>query len=120
MLAGGTITASPGRFDVSAARAAYRQALAADELSALDPALPARVSRVRLGPYRTLLDLPATSGTTLDTVLAPLDGTANSAAMLLDTPETYLDNGLTRLELHLALKSRRLARRTLAGSVPED
>lgn len=146
---------APARFDVSAARAAYRQALAAAELSALDPALPARLPWARLGPYRTLLDLPDTSGATLATVLAPLDGAANSAAMLLDTLETYLDlggdagrtagrlrlhrtslyyrlgriakllgadldNGLTRLELHLALKSRRLARRTLAGSVPED
>ena len=103
----------------------------------------------------TLLDLPETSGIALAAALAPLDGAANSAAMLLDTLETYLDlggdagrtagrlrlhrtslyyrlgriaellgvdldDGLTRLELHLALKSRRLARRTLAGSVPED
>ncbi|GAA5173116.1 hypothetical protein GCM10023321_74010 [Pseudonocardia eucalypti] len=146
---------APARFDVSAARAAYRQALAAAELSALDPTLPARLPWALLGPYRTLLDLPGTSAATLATALAPLDGAANSAAMLLDTLETYLDlggdagrtagrlrlhrtslyyrlgriaellgadldNGLTRLELHLALKSRRLARRTLAGSVPED
>ncbi|MEU5695350.1 helix-turn-helix domain-containing protein [Actinosynnema sp. NPDC020468] len=113
--------------------AAFGQALAAAELSALDPALP-RVARwAELGAYRLLLGA------------APEDVLAGLSDVLLGTLEVYLDSGCdarataerlhlhrtslyyrlgriaevtghplsdgrSRLELHLALKLVRLAR----------
>ncbi|NUT93273.1 MAG: helix-turn-helix domain-containing protein [Saccharothrix sp.] len=113
---------------------AYQQALAAAELSSLDPSLPRVAHWSDLGAYRLLLGDPA------DGVLAGLSPT------LLSTLEAYLDSGCdarataealhlhrtslyyrlgriaeltgrdpadgrARLELHLALKLARLARR---------
>ena len=128
--------------EVAGIPVAYRQALVAAELAALDPALPAEVGWAGLGPYRILVGLTRAHG---ETVLAALDGTpglvrtleiyldfggnAQKTAARLHIHRTTLyyrlgriaevlgmdlDDGLTRLELHLALKSRRLARRTLA------
>ncbi|MEU7000427.1 helix-turn-helix domain-containing protein [Nonomuraea sp. NPDC046570] len=117
---------------------AYRQALVAAELAALDPALPAEVGWAGLGPYRTLVGLPRGDGEalaglegtflrTLETYL-DLGGNAQRTAARLHLHRTTLyyrlgrvaavlgvdlDDGLTRLDLHLALKRRRLARRTL-------
>jgi len=136
---------APAAFDVRAIREAHRQALAAAELAALDPALPNPVSWQGLGPYRTLLGLRPPA----DALLAPLDEAGGSARMLIHTLETYLDlagdarrtserlhlhrttlyyrlgriaelldvdlgDGLIRLDLHLSLKGRRIARRTLS------
>jgi len=130
-----------GRTGVSAphpldqAHLAYQQALAAAELSALDPSLPATARWSELGAYRLLIDG------------GPGDVLAALAEPLLATLETYLDSGCdarataqrlhlhrtslyyrlgrieeltgrdlatgaARLELHLALKLIRLARRS--------
>ncbi|GAA4604104.1 hypothetical protein GCM10023195_13910 [Actinoallomurus liliacearum] len=138
----------PVPFAAGTARAAHAQALAAAELTVLDPALPEPLSWSDLGPYRALLRMPPAD---TEDVLAPLDRAATSGDTLTRTLETYLDlggdaqrtaarlrlhrtslyyrlgriadllgadlgDGLVRLELHLALKSRRLARRSLTGS----
>ncbi|WP_433274113.1 PucR family transcriptional regulator [Actinosynnema sp. CS-041913] len=116
------------------AGSAYQQALAAAELSSLDPTLPRTAHWSELGAYRLLLGAPP------DGVLAGLSD------VLLRTLEVYLDSGCdaratadalhlhrtslyyrlgriaavtgrdladggARLELHLALKLVRLARR---------
>lgn len=134
----------PVPLGLRAAREARRQALAAAELAALDPALPRPAHWSALGAYRTLLATPRPS----DHALRPLDEAGASASMLLATLETFLDlggdvqavakhlnlhrsslyyrldrithlaevdlaDGLVRLELHLALKARRVRRRTL-------
>ena len=126
-----------------AARRAIRQAVAAAELAALDPALPRHCRWADLGAYRGILDGRPNVG-----VLAGLGAAGASAAMLEHTLETYLDlggdvqataarlnlhrsslyyrldrtaallgadlaDGRTRLALHLALKARRAARRRL-------
>ncbi|WP_309110984.1 helix-turn-helix domain-containing protein [Saccharothrix sp.] len=137
---GAPVPSLPGHVGVSEphpperAGAAYQQALAAAELSALDPALPRVVRWSELGAYRLLL------GGSAEEVLAGLSPT------LLSTLEVYLDSGCdarataealhlhrtslyyrlgriaevtgrdpadgrARLELHLALKLTRLARR---------
>ena len=134
----------PAPFGSRTVRAAVRQALAAAELAALDPALPRRCGWPDLGGYRRLLD-----GRADDSALAGLAAAGPaSAAMLAHTLETYLDlggdvrataarlslhrsslyyrldriaallrvelsDGLARLDLHLALKARRAARRRL-------
>ncbi|GGP53705.1 helix-turn-helix domain-containing protein [Saccharothrix coeruleofusca] len=119
----------PGR-----AGAAYQQALAAAELSALDPALP-RVARwSELGAYRLLLGaspgevlagLSATLLATLETYLdSGCDARAAAARLHLHRTSLYyrlgriaeltgrdLSDGAARLELHVALKLVRLARR---------
>ncbi|MEU6719326.1 helix-turn-helix domain-containing protein [Nonomuraea sp. NPDC046802] len=124
----------PAGFDVEAIRQAYKQARAAAEAAALDPALPQVLHWSGAGPYRMLAE------TRPDPVLAPLERTG-----LLPTLETYLDlgcdvrrtaaslhlhrttvyyrldriaallgadlrDGLVRSHLHLALKARRLNR----------
>ena len=134
----------PAPLGVRAAREARRQALAAAELAALDPALARPARWASLGAYRTLLATPRPS----DRALRPLDEAGASAPMLLATLEAYLDlagdvqavanrlnlhrsslyyrldriaqlagvdlaDGLVRLDLHLALKARRVRRRTL-------
>ena len=136
----------PATLSGGAANDALRQALAAAELAALDPALPTPLHWNRMGAYRALL----APQPILDSTLTPLDQAGNSANMLIRTLETYLDlggdaqetahrlhlhrttlyyrlsritevlqadlnDGLTRLELHLALKSRRASRRMLGG-----
>ena len=136
--------ADPVPLGLRAAREARRQALAAAELAALDPALPRPTRWSALGAYRTLL----TTARPSEQVLRPLDEAGPSAPMLLETLETFLDlagdvqavarrlnlhrsslyyrldrvarlagvdlaDGLVRLELHLALKGRRVRRRTL-------
>ncbi|MCO5994252.1 PucR family transcriptional regulator [Actinoallomurus rhizosphaericola] len=135
----------PVPFAAGTARAAHAQALAAAELTVLDPALPEPLSWSELGPYRALLRMPPADA---EDALAPLDRAGASGDTLTRTLETYLDlggdaqrtaarlrlhrtslyyrlgriadllgadlgDGLVRLDLHLALKSRRLARRTL-------
>ncbi|MFI9813417.1 helix-turn-helix domain-containing protein [Saccharothrix variisporea] len=116
------------------AGAAYQQAVAAAELSALDPSLP-RVARwSELGAYRLLLGAPAgevlagLSPTLLSTLEAYLDSgcdaRATAAALHLHRTSLYYRlgriaevtgrdpaDGRARLELHLALKLARLARR---------
>jgi len=134
----------PAPLGARAAREARRQALAAAELAALDPALPRPARWAALGAYRTLLAGPRPP----DEALRPLDEAGASAPMLLATLEAFLDlagdiqavakrlnlhrsslyyrldriahlagvdlaDGLVRLELHLALKARRVRRRTL-------
>ncbi|MCO5972696.1 helix-turn-helix domain-containing protein [Actinoallomurus soli] len=135
----------PVPFAAGTARAAHAQALAAAELTVLDPALPEPLYWSDLGPYRALLRMPPADA---EDALAPLDRAGASGDTLTRTLETYLDlgcdaqrtaarlrlhrtslyyrlgriadllgadlgDGLVRLDLHLALKSRRLARRTL-------
>ncbi|MBW4722137.1 helix-turn-helix domain-containing protein [Saccharothrix obliqua] len=114
---------------------AYQQALAAAELSRLDPSLPRVVSWSELGAYRLLLGAPP------DDVLAGLsdvlratveayldsgcDARATAQALHLHRTSLYyrlgrveaatgraLSDGRTRLELHVALKLLRLRRRT--------
>ncbi|MBB5953490.1 hypothetical protein FHS29_000060 [Saccharothrix tamanrassetensis] len=116
------------------AGSAYRQALAAAELSSLDPALP-RVARwSELGAYRLLLGaapdgvLAGLSDVLLATLEAYLDAgcdaRATAEALHLHRTSLYyrlgriaavtgrdLADGQVRLELHLALKLARLARR---------
>jgi PucR family transcriptional regulator, proline-responsive transcriptional activator len=134
----------PAPLGVRTAREARRQALAAAELAALDPALARLAHWSALGAYRTLLATPRPP----DDALRPLDEAGASAPMLLMTLEVFLDlagdvqavakrlnlhrsslyyrldriahltgvdlaDGLVRLELHLALKARRVRRRTL-------
>jgi hypothetical protein len=134
----------PAPLGARAAREARRQALAAAELAALDPALPRPARWAALGAYRTLLAGPRPP----DGALRPLDEAGASAPMLLATLEAFLDlagdvqavakrlnlhrsslyyrldriaqladvdlaDGLVRLDLHLALKARRVRRRTL-------
>ncbi|MFC4015866.1 helix-turn-helix domain-containing protein [Nonomuraea purpurea] len=129
----------PAGFDVEAVRQAYKQARAAAEAAALDPALPRILHWSGAGPYRMLAE------TRPDPVLAPLERTG-----LLPTLETYLDlgcdvrrtaaslhlhrttvyyrldriaallgadlrDGLVRSHLHLALKARRLDRARVNG-----
>jgi PucR family transcriptional regulator, proline-responsive transcriptional activator len=125
----------PAPFEPAAVRTARSQALAAAELSALDPALPTPLPWSGLGPYRALLSTPGTALSKLDstgllTLETYLDfgGDAKRTAAHLHLHRTTLyyrlgrvrealgvdlDDGLTRLDLHLALKHRRLARRTL-------
>ncbi|MFE3447809.1 PucR family transcriptional regulator [Nonomuraea sp. NPDC059194] len=109
---------------------AYRQALTAAYLAAADPALPRHVSWAGLGPYRMLLGvaddpLAALDGEqahTLETYL-DLGGNAQRTASALHLHRTSLyyrlgriadalgadlDDGMTRLRLHMALKKRRL------------
>ncbi|RKT55023.1 PucR family transcriptional regulator [Saccharothrix australiensis] len=114
---------------------AYGQALAAAELSALDPALP-RVARWSdLGAYRLLLGaapedvlagLSDVLRATLEAYLdAGCDARATAEALHLHRTSLYyrlgriaaatgrdLADGRTRLELHLALKLTRLGRRS--------
>ncbi len=113
-----------------AAPEAYRQALTAAHLAAADPALPRHVSWAGLGPYLMLLGaaddpLAALDGEqahTLETYL-DLGGNAQRTAAALHLHRTTLyyrlgrigdalgadlDDGMTRLHLHLALKKRRL------------
>lgn len=116
------------------AGAAYQQAVAAAELSALDPSLP-RVARwSELGAYRLLLGasagevLAGLSPTLLSTLEAYLDSgcdaRATAEALHLHRTSLYYRlgriaevtgrdpaDGRARLELHLALKLARLARR---------
>jgi PucR family transcriptional regulator, proline-responsive transcriptional activator len=68
---------------------AYRQAAAAAECAAYDPALPAHLSWANLGIYQWLL--AATPHAVPSSALAPLQRHARSAAMLTHTLETYLD-----------------------------
>ncbi|MBP2326229.1 hypothetical protein JOF56_006614 [Kibdelosporangium banguiense] len=125
----------PALFEATSVRTAHFQALAAAELSALDPALPSPLTWSGLGPYRALMSTPDTTLSKLDstgllTLETYLDfgGDAKRTAAHLHLHRTTLyyrlgrvsealgvslDDGLTRLELHLALKHRRLARRTL-------
>ncbi len=77
----------PAPLGPRAAREARRQALAAAELAALDPALPRPAHWSGLGAYRTLLATPRPS----DQALRPLDEAGASAPMLLSTLETFLD-----------------------------
>ena len=131
----------PSAFEVRAIREAHGQALAAAELAALDPALPNPIRWKELGPYRTLLgarppaddllaplDKARTLAHTLETYL-DLGGDARRTAERLHLHRTTLyyrlgritelldvdlGDGLARLDLHLALKGRRVARRTLS------
>ncbi|MFT7839152.1 helix-turn-helix domain-containing protein [Saccharothrix sp. BKS2] len=114
---------------------AYRQALAAAELARLDPALPDRVGFAELGAYRLLLGaapeevlagLSEVQLRTLETYLdAGCDVRATAGRLHLHRTSLYyrlgriaeltgrdLADGRVRLELHLALKMARLARRT--------
>ncbi|MGM1061946.1 PucR family transcriptional regulator [Saccharothrix sp. Mg75] len=116
------------------AAAAYQQASAAAELARLDPALPARARWSDLGAYRLLLGdapqdvLAALSpefARTLEVYLdSGCDARATAAALHLHRTSLYyrlgriaeltgrdLSDGRARLELHLALKLVRLARR---------
>ena len=77
----------PAPLGVRAAREARRQALAAAELAALDPALARPTRWSALGAYRTLLATPRPA----DEVLRPLDDAGASAPMLLATLEAFLD-----------------------------
>jgi PucR family transcriptional regulator, proline-responsive transcriptional activator len=129
----------PAPFTAAGVRTARIQALAAAELSALDPALPNPVTWSGLGPYRTLLGAPGVQLSTLDdtgllTLETYLDfgGDAKRTAAHLHLHRTTLyyrlgrvsaalgvnlDDGLTRLDLHLALKHRRLAGRKISGDL---
>lgn len=133
----------PIPFTAQAIHRAIRQALAAAELAALDPALPRRCRWADLGAYRSILDGRPDEG-----LLAGLGAAGASTTMLEHTVETYLDlggdaqataarlnlhrsslyyrldrvaallgvdlaDGRTRLALHLTLKARRAARRRL-------
>ncbi|MFE2757753.1 PucR family transcriptional regulator [Actinosynnema sp. NPDC059335] len=116
------------------AAAAYQQALAAAELARLDPALPDRVRWSELGAYRLLLGAPpeevlaGLSEVLLRTLEVYLDAgcEVRAAARRLHLHRTSLyyrlgriaeltgrdlSDGGARLELHLALKLVRLARR---------
>jgi hypothetical protein len=126
----------PAPFAKAGVRTARTQALAAAELSALDPALPTPLAWSGLGPYRAMMSTPGTALSKLDstgllTLETYLDfgGDAKRTAAHLHLHRTTLyyrlgrvsealgvdlDDGLTRLDLHLALKHRRLARRTLS------
>jgi PucR family transcriptional regulator, proline-responsive transcriptional activator len=126
----------PAPFSRTGVRTARTQALAAAELSAIDPALPSPLSWPGLGPYRALMSTPGISLSKLDstgllTLETYLDfgGDAKRTAAHLHLHRTTLyyrlgrvrealgvdlDDGLTRLDLHLALKHRRLDRRTLS------
>jgi hypothetical protein len=126
----------PAPFSRTGVRTARTQALAAAELSAIDPALPSPLSWPGLGPYRALMSTPGAALSKLDstgllTLETYLDfgGDAKRTAAHLHLHRTTLyyrlgrvrealgadlDDGLTRLDLHLALKHRRLARRTLS------
>lgn len=77
----------PAPLGLRAARETRRQALAAAELAALDPALPRPTHWSQLGAYRTLLATPRP----VDQALRPLDEAGASAPMLLATLETFLD-----------------------------
>ncbi len=77
----------PAPFGMDAVRGLRRQALAAAELAALDPALPRRCRWADLGPYRSLI----TADVLVDDALAPLDGAGASGRMLLETLEVFLD-----------------------------
>lgn len=119
---------------VDHAHLAYQQALAAAELSSLDPNLPSTARWSELGAYRLLIDggpgdvLAALSEPLLVTLEAYLDGgcDARATAQRLHLHRTSLyyrlgrieeltgrdlSTGAARLELHLALKLVRLARR---------
>lgn len=124
---------------LSAAPEAYREALAAAELALLDPALPRVQSWSGLGVYRLLIDAGAT-GDSGKTLLEPLrepfrhtletyldsgcDARLSAQRLHLHRTSLYyrlqriaeltgrdLSSGADRLELHLALKLARLARR---------
>ncbi len=113
---------------------AYQQASAAAELSRLDPALPRVAHWSDLGGYRLLLGDPPegvlaglsdVQRTTLEVYLDHgCDARATAEALHLHRTSLYyrlgrieavtgraLTDGLARLELHLALKMARLARR---------
>jgi hypothetical protein len=137
---GAVVPALGARTGVSAphsldqAHLAYQQALAAAELSGLDPALPEVTSWGELGVYRLLIDgdpevvlgaLSAPLRETLETYLdAGCDARAAAQRLHLHRTSLYyrlgriaeltgrdLSAGAVRLELHLALKLLRLARR---------
>jgi hypothetical protein len=138
--AGEPLPVLPGHVGISdphppeRAGAAYRQALAAAELARSDPALPDRVGFAELGAYRLLLGaepeevlagLSPVQLRTLETYLdAGCDARATAALLHLHRTSLYyrlgriaeltgrdLADGRARLELHLALKMARLARR---------
>jgi hypothetical protein len=77
----------PAPLGARAAREARRQALAAAELAALDPALARPTRWSGLGAYRTVVATPRPA----DGVLRPLDDAGASAPMLLATLEAFLD-----------------------------
>lgn len=138
--AGDPLPELPGHVGVSdphppdRAGSAYQQALAAAELARLDPALPRRVRWSELGAYRLLLGaspdevLSGLSEVLLLTLEVYLDSGCDvrAAAERLHLHRTSLyyrlgriaeltgrdlADGGVRLELHLALKLARLARR---------
>ena len=76
------------------AREARRQALAAAELAALDPALARPAHWSTLGAYRTLLATARPS----DQALRPLDEAGPSAPMLLSRPwrRTWTSRAMSR------------------------
>jgi hypothetical protein len=131
-LGGPTGVSAPHPLDQ--AHLAYQQALAAAELSSLDPNLPRTARWSELGAYRLLIDghpddvLAALSEALRVTLETYLDGgcDARAAAQRLHLHRTSLyyrlgrieeltgrdlSSGAARLELHLALKLLRLARR---------
>jgi hypothetical protein len=120
---------------VDQAHLAYQQALAAAELSAIDPNLPSTARWSELGAYRLLIDgrpddvlsaLPEALRVTLESYLdSGCDARATAQRLHLHRTSLYyrlgrieeltgrdLSTGAARLELHLALKLLRLARRT--------
>jgi hypothetical protein len=138
--AGDALPELPGHVGVSdphppdRAGAAYQQALAAAELARLDPALPTRVRWSELGAYRLLLGaapdevLSGLSEVLLRTLEVYLDSGCEvrvaAGHLHLHRTSLYyrlgriaaltgrdLADGGARLELHLALKLVRLARR---------
>ncbi|MCS7478581.1 PucR family transcriptional regulator [Umezawaea endophytica] len=130
----GTRTGVSAPHPLDQAHLAYQQALAAAELSALDPALPFVTSWHGLGAYRLLIDggpeevlgaLSEPLRTTLETYLdAGCDARVAAQRLHLHRTSLYyrlgriaeltgrdLATGAARLELHLALKLVRLGRR---------